>query len=275
VFGKTERCRRSAAALFAAMLLVFSLAGCGRSNNPEAVSDDDLYRAEARAEGVNEDNAVLVAHRHLDEDPLRYLDATKKLRLYIKYYKDNAGDCTLDEYVALETKKREGAIEAVKAEREHAAKVQAAMPEFLRRCAEYDKRTAPANEAALEQCKKECDLKVEAAAAHCTELVKSRDQAERRMNEPLKPEDFGNPADINNPEKVMVLVNQRKAEFVKLRDATLHAQNEWELTLHVDRDEAIESFQGQQRQKRKASLLAIANELGLDFSPDDPRLPEH
>lgn len=75
-----------------------SAAGGGTS--PDLASDDDLYRAEARASGEDEAQAVARAHRTRDEEPITYLNETRKLRKYIKYSGGDGGTTTLEQYVA-------------------------------------------------------------------------------------------------------------------------------------------------------------------------------
>jgi hypothetical protein len=68
--------------------------------SPDLASDDDIYRAEARASGEDEAQAVARAHRNKDEDPLTYLTETRNLRKCIKYSGGDAGTTTLEQYVA-------------------------------------------------------------------------------------------------------------------------------------------------------------------------------
>lgn len=72
-------------------------AGCDKSAT--TASDDDIYRAMARADGESEDEALARAHRVKETDPLVYVSETKKLREYIKYSGGDDGNATLEDFV--------------------------------------------------------------------------------------------------------------------------------------------------------------------------------
>jgi hypothetical protein len=100
--------------LLAWMFAALIVTGCGKNSDPTTASDDEVYRAEARANEENEEQAIARAHRLKDQDPIGYYNEIKKLRSYIKYYGGNSGTTTLDQYV----EKRQAELSASRKENE-------------------------------------------------------------------------------------------------------------------------------------------------------------
>ena len=182
------------------LLLAFiltSLQGCGRSNNPDSASDDEIFSAVASGEGQDPQRALEVWHRRKDESPAAYDKSLKAYRNYIKYFGGDAGTTTIDEYVEKRSalrKKDEQDVEAnrlarQKTDAEHAAKQaqeEAVNRVRAERTAEITDKYAAADRELDAEYKRRSAISLEESSIAAADIAKRREQLRLDFNAELQ-----------------------------------------------------------------------------------------